>query len=137
MKRLNQDQSQRLKLVLKNAGIILILGIIYYFFIKITHLGIPCVFNLITGLHCPGCGVSRMFISLFALDFKAAFSYNALVMIFGPIAAIFVLRHYIIYILKGNQKSDKLETVLLIIALILTITFGILRNIPAFSFLAP
>ena len=137
MKKLNTEQTARLKSVSKSAAIILAIGIAYYLFVKITHLGIPCVFNLITGLHCPGCGISRMFISLASLNFKAAFQYNAYVMSVGPIAAIFVLRHYIKHILNGNQKSDKLETVLLIIALILAIAFGILRNIPAFSFLAP
>ncbi|MBO5211399.1 MAG: DUF2752 domain-containing protein [Clostridia bacterium] len=137
MKRLNEEQNKRLKGVLKSAAIIFVIGIAYYLFVKITHLGIPCVFNLITGLHCPGCGISRMFISLFALDFKDAFGYNAFVLLIGPVAAIFVLRHYIIYILKGTQKSDKLETVLLIIAIILAIAFGVLRNIPTFSFLAP
>ncbi len=137
MKRLDAEQSARLKGVLKNACIILAIGIIYYLFVKITHLGIPCVFNLITGLHCPGCGISRMFISLASLDFKSAFGYNAYIMVLGPIAAIFVLRHYLIYILKGKQKKDTLENVLLVIAIILAITFGILRNIPAFSFLAP
>ncbi len=137
MKKLNTEQTARLKSVLKSAAIILAIGITYYLFVKIAHLGIPCIFNLITGLHCPGCGISRMFISLASFNFKAAFQYNAFVMVIGPIAAFFVLRHYIIYILKGNQKSDKLETVLLIIALILAIAFGILRNIPTFSFLAP
>lgn len=137
MKKLNTEQTARLKSVLKSTSIVLAIGLAYFIFVKITHLGIPCVFNLITGLHCPGCGISRMFLSLASLDFKTAFSYNAFVTVCGPIAAIFVLRHYIIYILKGNQKSDKLETVLLVIALGLAIAFGILRNIPAFSFLAP
>ena len=137
MKKLNTEQTARLKSVSKSAAIILAIGIAYYLFVKITHLGIPCVFNLITGLHCPGCGISRMFISLASLNFKTAFQYNAYVMRVGPIAAIFVLRHYIKYILNGTQKSDKFETVLLIIALILAIAFGVLRNIPAFSFLAP
>ena len=137
MKKLNTEQTARLKSVSKSAAIILAIGIAYYLFVKITHLGIPCVFNLITGLHCPGCGISRMFISLASFNFKAAFQYNAYVMSVGPIAAIFVLRHYIKYILNGTQKSDKFETVLLIIALILAIAVGVLRNIPAFSFLAP
>lgn len=137
MERLNSEQKKRLKYVLKNTLIILIIGFAYYLFVKFTGLGIPCVFNLATGLQCPGCGISRMFVSLASLDFKTAFGYNAFVMVVGPIAAIFVLRHYIIYVLKGNQKSSRLETVLLIIALVLAIAFGILRNIPAFSFLAP
>ena len=138
MKKLNSEQNARLRDILFNCAIVSIIGIAYFIFIKIVGKGIPCFLHLLTGLHCPGCGISRMFISLFSLDFKAAFSYNAYAMTVGPIAAIFVLRHYIKYILNGpQQKSEKLETVLLIIALALAILFGILRNIPAFSFLAP
>lgn len=137
MIKLNEEQSKRLKSVLKTAVTILIIGLIYFIFVKITHLGIPCIFNLLTGLHCPGCGISRMFISLASLDFKAAFGYNAYVMLIGPFALIFALKHYITYILKGNQKSSKLENALLIVALVLAIGFSILRNIPMFSFLAP
>lgn len=137
MKKLDTEQSARLRSALKNTGIILLVGIIYFIFVKLTHLGIPCVFNLVTGLYCPGCGISRMFISLAAFDFKAAFGYNAFVMTVGPFAVIYALRHYIIYILKGSQKSGKFEFVLLVITLVLAIFFGILRNIPAFSFLAP
>ena len=137
MKRLNAEQKNRLNKTLKNCGIFLLVGGLYFVFVKIVGFGIPCFFNLVTGLHCPGCGISRMFISLASLNFKTAFQYNAYVMSVGPIAAICVLRHYIKYILNGTQKSDKFETVLLIIALILAIAFGVLRNIPAFSFLAP
>ncbi len=137
MKQLNAEQAARLKAVLKSAGIILLVGFAYFIFVKLTDLGIPCVFNLLTGLHCPGCGISRMFISLFSLDFKAAFSYNAYIMTVGPVAAVFAVRHYVIYILKGQKNTGRLETVLLIIALVLAILFGVLRNIPAFSFLAP
>ena len=137
MKSLNAEQSARLRSLLKSLGIILLVGIIYYLFVKIVGFGIPCVFNLITGLHCPGCGISRMFISLAAFDFKAAFGHNALLMILLPIASIFIIKHYTIYVLNGKQKATKIETAFLIICFILMIAFGILRNIPYFSFLAP
>ena len=137
MKSLNSEQSARLRSVLKNFGIILIIGFIYFVFVKLTNLGIPCIFNLITGLHCPGCGISRMFLSLASLDFKSAFGYNAYIMTVGPIALIFVIRHYVLYILKGQKNSGKFETVLLIIAFVLMIIFSILRNLPQFAFLAP
>ena len=137
MRKLNSEQSARLRDILINSAIVLIIGIAYFIFIKIVGKGFPCVLHSLTGLHCPGCGISRMFISLASLDFKAAFSYNAYVMTVGPIAAVFILKHYIIYVLKGNKKIGKLENALLIIALILAIVFGIIRNIPTFSFLAP
>ena len=39
---------------------------------------IPCVFNLITGYYCPGCGITRMFISIYKLDFYQATVNNIL-----------------------------------------------------------
>ena len=137
MKRLDIEQKNRLNKVLKNCGIILLIGVLYFIFIKIVGFGIPCIFNLITGLHCPGCGISRMLLSLARLDFAAAFKYNALVLTASPIAAIFVIKHYVRYILTGKSQGNKLETVMLLILLILLIIFGVLRNLPAFSFLAP
>jgi hypothetical protein len=99
--------------------------------------GIPCIFHTVTGLHCPGCGISRMFLSIARLDFKTAFQYNPLIFTISPIALFFIIRHYVLYIIYGKRKSEKFEMVLLVIALVLLIIFGILRNLPTFSFLAP
>ena len=137
MKRLNAEQKNRLNKTLKNCGILLLVGGLYFVFVKIVGFGIPCFFNLVTGLHCPGCGISRMFLALAQPDFATAFKHNALILTASPIAAIFVIRHYIRYILKGKGQTGKLETALLLIFLVLLIIFGILRNLPAFSFLSP
>ena len=137
MKRLNPEQTARLKEVVKNVAIVLLIGLGYYAFIKIAGFGIPCLFYVITKLHCAGCGISRMFVALASLDFKAAFGYNCVALILLPFILFFVTRHYVIYILKGKQENNKLEIVLLIIVLIIEILFTILRNIPYFYFLAP
>lgn len=39
---------------------------------------IGCVFKLVTGLSCPGCGMTRAWLSAFRLDFSAAFAYHPL-----------------------------------------------------------
>ncbi len=137
LKHLNTEQQERLNKTLKGFLILFLVCFLYFIFVKIVGFGIPCIFHTVTGLHCPGCGISRMFIALFKLDFKAAFQYNALIFALSPIALFFIVRHYVLYILYGKRKSEKFETVLLIIALILLIIFGILRNLPTFSFLAP
>ena len=137
MKRLNSDQAQRHKSVIIKGLIILVLGLSYYLFITLTNIGIPCIFNLLTDLYCPGCGVSRMCISLFEFNFKAAFNHNCFILIISPFLAFFIIRHYTIYILTGNKKDDKYETIFAIIALFLAILFAVLRNISYFSFLAP
>ncbi len=137
MKALDEQQNKRLKRTLKQFSVILAFGIAYFIFVKIVGFGIPCIFHVITGLHCPGCGISRMFIALASLDFKSAFHSNALILCTLPVSLFYIARHYYFYIKTGKPKYTKLETVLLVIALVLLIIFGILRNFPSFSFLAP
>ncbi|MCL2182427.1 MAG: DUF2752 domain-containing protein [Chitinispirillia bacterium] len=39
-------------------------------------MGPPCLWNLLTGTYCPGCGTWRALIALSCGDFAAAFMYN-------------------------------------------------------------
>jgi hypothetical protein len=78
-----------------------------------------------------------MFKALAVLDFKAAFSYNAFILILLPFATVFTAQKLISYIKTGAVKYSKYETVILVILTILMIIFSILRNIPYFSFLSP
>ena len=82
---------KRAKNVLILFGIIIAVGIIYIVFNSLTGIGIPCVFHLITGLNCPGCGVSRMIISIINLDFEAAFRYNAALFVLSPVFLILAI----------------------------------------------
>lgn len=111
-----------------------ILFIIGIFIIGIDFIygkGIPCLFYKLTGLYCPGCGITRSVVSLLQLDIYQAFRYNMLFIILLP----FILA-YVIYkiIFKGDRKIPNLVWYIM---LVLTIFFGIFRNIPYFSFLAP
>jgi len=59
------------------AAIILVAaGILYYLIVSFTGFAIPCVFRKITGLYCPGCGVTGMLTHIVRLDFKGAFECN-------------------------------------------------------------
>ena len=77
--RLPQDEAVRARLfsVFKKGGILLGVGFAYLIFVSLTGLGIPCPFHAVTGLHCPGCGVTRMCVALARLDFAAAWDANA------------------------------------------------------------
>lgn len=130
-------QKERMLKSLKKALILVLVGLAYYGFVKLTGWGLPCPFHLLTGWHCPGCGISRMFMALLELDFMGALGYNALVLVLLPFGVVFGLRRWIIYVKTGNTEPDRLETVLLIVATVLTLAFWILRNLPQFSFLAP
>ena len=131
------EQRIRVRTSIIKATIYLLLGLAYYAFVRITGWGIPCLFSLATGIVCPGCGISRMFIALLQLDFRAAFGYNALVLCALPFVLIFGFRHWLRWVKTGNSEMDGLEKVLVLIAAALTIAFWIMRNMEEYAFLAP
>lgn len=51
-----------------------------------------CYFRRITGLDCPGCGLTRGFIALFHADFAEAFRVNALTYLVAPFFAYRLIR---------------------------------------------
>lgn len=131
------EQKLRVKSSLKKAAIYLAAGLGYYLFVRLTGWGIPCLFSILTGISCPGCGISRMFMSLMRLDLRAAFHYNALVFCALPFVLVFGIRHWLRWVKTGESKLDRLEMVLVLIAAALTAAFWIMRNMEQFSFLAP
>lgn len=119
---------------IKDFVILLVIFLIYAVLIIKFDIGIPCVFYEITGLYCPGCGITRLCISLFEGDIYQAFRYNPIIFIDVPI--IFIL--FVLNILFKDKKSiKKITNILIIILAVITVIFGVLRNIPAFGFLAP
>lgn len=117
---------------------ILLIVLIFIILICILGIKIPCPFYMLTGLYCPGCGVTRCILSILKLDFYAAFRYNPLVFILLPFIFIYVV--YKIYIWLFNKKDKltyKLEGYPIYILLIILIIYGILRNTSLFSWLAP
>ena len=91
--------------------------------------GIPCIFNKLTGLLCPGCGITRMCVAIARFDFKAAFGYNQFLFITGPFILAFLVCYDVKYTMYGTVPSKKWNAVA-IVFLIMAIIFGILRNIP-------
>ena len=115
----------RKKIIIVLIGILIVIAYIKYDF------RIPCIFFELTGLYCPGCGATRAIISLFNLNFYQAFRYNALIVTLLPFAIVYCTYKYIF---KGKKK---LPQWIWYVLLIIVILFGILRNIPLFSYLAP
>ena len=124
-------QENKNKKIIYYGVIFLVLLIVYYFLNQKINLKIPCIFHTLTGYYCPGCGITRMLFSLLNLNFYQAFRYNPLVFIllFGYI----IIKIIEILTKHKFQYSNKFQISLLII----TILFGILRNIETFSFLLP
>lgn len=122
-------------------GMALFLGVVvfcYIFFSNQSKIVIPCLFHKITGLYCPGCGITRCFNALLHFDFYQAFRYNPLVFILLPFALVYLL--ITIYSkLRGkrNLLDKKIPSWMWYLLVVVALIFGIIRNIPYFDWLAP
>ena len=137
MKRLNQEQIERIKNLALKAVWPIGIGVLYLIWVRITNLRVPCAYYLITDKYCPGCGITRMIVALSKLDFEAAFHSNALALIFLPFFCVILLQKAVQYIRSGKCEDTLWMKILYIIAFVLMVIFWILRNIDTFSFLAP
>ena len=120
----------RLKKVIKNIIILLALGTVYAVLCLFTGIGIPCTIKLITGLYCPGCGVSRMCLSIIKLDFQSAYHYNPCLFILSPFIIILFIITVIKYVITGSVKPGIFIDICLYIIIFILIAFGIWRNLP-------
>lgn len=119
---------------IRDIIVLIVIFLIYAVLIISFDIGIPCVFYEITGLYCPGCGITRLCLSLFEGDIYQAFRYNPI--IFINLSILFILFVLNIFF-KKNKNIKKITDVIIIFLATITIIFGVIRNIPIFSFLAP
>lgn len=106
-----------------------LLAAAYCIFVSVNGKGLPCIFNLITHLKCPGCGNSRAALALLHLDFAGAFNYNALFLLeFLYLGYVFVCgaRQYI---KTGKANYTAPYKFIDIITLIIILLWFIVRNI--------
>ncbi len=104
------------------------LGLAYLIWLLITGLPIPCPFYEWTGLPCPGCGTTRMFLSLARLDLTAAFRYHP-VMLFG----LFLWCAVALALWAGKPKgcaSPRFLYSLLALTSASLLIFGVARMLP-------
>ncbi len=113
------------------------LGMGYAFFFVKTGIAIPCMFHLITGLYCPGCGVSRMCLSILQGDFQRAFFYNPMLFLMLPLLVFYFIRQAVNYIRGVKWQMSKWESVVWKVLVVVLIIFGVVRNLPGMQSLLP
>jgi magnesium-transporting ATPase (P-type) len=111
-------------------------AVLFFFDPTKNHFYPVCQFYLLTGLYCPGCGATRASYQLLHGNFLTALHDNALYVI-SLIALVargvwFLKRRYYRQPVRFFIPPNALWTFL-----VLAIVFVVLRNVPAFSFLAP
>ena len=120
---------KRLKYESINIFIFLVVGIIYAVWCSFSEIRIPCVFHLVTGLKCPGCGMTSAAVSISHFDFKKAYESNLLALSVVPILCFIMLIQEIRYIKTGERTTKIWEAVCFSMMLIIAILYAVLRNI--------
>ena len=113
--------------ILKIYIISLTVGAGSWLWLKATGIGIPCMVNSATGLLCPGCGTSRMFLSLLRLDIPAAFRCNScvfLLLVYWNVTAMLCFAGKPAFVRSRRFLYGSLWMSVAVLAV-----FGILRNI--------
>ena len=85
---------------------LILLTLLYYIPINSEGLNSICIFKRITGKDCWNCGMTRAFLSIIHLDFKAAYQYNSNVMLVFPFTiGVYVYSWYnYIFFERRNKK---------------------------------
>ncbi len=106
-----------------------------------------CLFYSTTGLHCPGCGVTRALHDLVHGRWLLALSNNVLLVLVGLPLVVYNLGSTIAQICRGPSANDrcaiqsrpKVSRALIITLYLMVVAFWILRNVPyePLAWLAP
>lgn len=116
------------------APALLILGLVW--FRRGGHL--LCPLYELTGLYCPGCGSGRAARALLRGDLGACLGHNLLALPLGLFCGGVLGWEYLRFVFPGlGLKKVRLPDWCGAAALALLLGFALLRNLPAFAFLAP
>ena len=124
-----QGTEERRRAVGRLTARIVLLGLAYALFIQCTGLGIPCVFRLVTGYRCPGCGMTHAAMALIHGQPKVAFRENPLSLSVAPLLLLYGAYRAEVYIRTARTDFRKWEIVFLGVLWVVVLLFWLLRNL--------
>lgn len=124
-----QGTEERRRAVGSLTARIVLLGLAYALFIQCTGLGIPCVFRLVTGYRCPGCGMTHAAMALIHGQPKIAFRENPLSLSVMPLLLFYGAYRAEVYIRTARTDFRKWEIVFLGVLWVVVLLFWLLRNL--------
>lgn len=127
----------RLLRVLAWAGAVGLAAGVYVLLIRRFGRGLYCPIWSLTGLYCPGCGVSRMCLRLLRLDLAGALRANGLLLVTTPLLGGLLLARLARYVSRGRRDTPRWEEWSWRSLAVVFVLYGLLRNLPALSCLAP
>ena len=93
-----------------------------------------CPLFALTGIACPGCGLTRGIHALFHGDLLAAIDHNAMIPAFVVLFGAFFLSMLLVAVRGRGLSARFYAPRLMWLFLVSLAAFGILRNIPLFPF---
>ena len=125
----NLEIKTRLCKLLTRCTIVLLVGLLYYLVVRITGIAIPCLFYTFTGFYCPGCGVTRMAVSLLQLNFEKAFYYHPVLLCSLPFLGLCFGYQALRYVKTGETKLLWWQNTIVWFVVAALVLFCIYRNI--------
>ena len=124
-----KNYNSRISIIIISFFFLILLNFSIYILIKLNY---KCPFKNLFNIYCAGCGTTRMFLSMYKLEFYQAFRYNPLMFIYFILLIIYIIFCFV------KHKKIKIPSYKIIVFLILLMfIFMILRNIDTFSYLKP
>ena len=120
---------QRLRRLSAGLALVLAAGLGYAGWVHLTHLALPCPFHAVTGLWCPGCGVTRMCLALLRLDISAAWQANAVLLVLLPFLGLLLAYRGVVYVRRGSCHTAAWDNILLSTMIVVLLIWGIVRNV--------
>lgn len=134
---MKQEKHSTLERVLAAAGILAGSAgafVVGYFNPSTSNFFPVCPLFAITGLNCPGCGLTRGFHALFQGDILTALQFNLFLPVY-LLGFIYIGFSLLLIASRGRGFAYKLFTPLTIYGFfIASLVFGVLRNLPFYPF---
>lgn len=115
--------------LLRGLALLIALGLGYELVVRKLGWGLQCPFHAVTGLLCPGCGVSRMCLALLGGDWMGAWRANPGLVILAPVIMALLGLRAVRYVKTGEYGPlfAKEAGLWAGLALLLAV-YGVLRN---------
>lgn len=126
---MDKEQIKRTKRAARFAALFVCAGLLYGIAVSELGFGIPCMFHLVTGLRCPGCGITHACVALLNLDFAEAMRSNAMLLPTAIYLGIVTVNCTVRYIKKGKYKLSSGSDLLDAAFGVLIILWWVIRNI--------
>ena len=124
-----KERARRWRIVCLIWGGAAFVAMLYLLFVRFVGFGVPCALYELTGLSCPGCGLTRAAVAISRGEFGEAFAYNAMLLPYIGYVGWLTRRASVRYV-RGEKEPLFFGPGWVHIAfLAATVIFGIVRNI--------